>query len=304
MGKVNKNSMKESMKIIGVRGTFLRGLDYFAENLFSYSKITHRYLKRKYGRAIQGDQYKEIPINDTKNIIWVCWFQGMENAPDLVQRCFDSLKKQNPEREIVVVTEQNMRQYISLPYYIWEKYERGIIKRTTFSDILRLALLYQNGGMWVDSTLFFTEQIPQTIFDEEIFIFKGYAHLSAVQISSSQFLYCKNAGNEIVGRALFGMCEYYRRENSLINWFLCHYLVYIAAKSNENTRRIWDLIPIRDSIIHHTLQFLFWEKYKPAEWEYIKRLSFMHKLSYKHLTEENCKKEDTYYKCFMEGKLC
>ena len=44
--------------------------------------------------------------------VWVCWFQGYESAPPLVKACINSMHKVMPEKEIIVLTKTNYKQYI------------------------------------------------------------------------------------------------------------------------------------------------------------------------------------------------
>lgn len=52
------------------------------------------------------------------NRIWVCWFQGMENVPALVQKYYQSLKENLTDLEIVLITSDNMLDYVQFPDYI------------------------------------------------------------------------------------------------------------------------------------------------------------------------------------------
>jgi hypothetical protein len=31
--------------------------------------------------------------HEQSNKVWICWFQGIENAPNIVQKCYESVKK-------------------------------------------------------------------------------------------------------------------------------------------------------------------------------------------------------------------
>ena len=113
-------------------------------------------LKKKYKGFISEYQQKE----DTKNIlhehvdiVWVCWFQGMEHAPKMVQYCFESLKSNLRDKRIILITEDNYKEYVQFPTYILEKYEKGCFSKTHLSDLLRLELLIKYGGTWIDATV-------------------------------------------------------------------------------------------------------------------------------------------------------
>ena len=74
---------------------------------------------------------KDHKISDT---IWICWFQGMENAPEIVKKCWQSVIKNNPDKNVIVITENNMLDYITFPDYIIKKWKQGIITHTHMTD--------------------------------------------------------------------------------------------------------------------------------------------------------------------------
>ena len=81
------------------------------------------------------ETYKEkLLINNNPsitNIIRVCWFQGEDQAPALVQKCIWNLKQFNQdEYTIKIVTLDNYKDFIDLPSYIEEKFKKGIISYT------------------------------------------------------------------------------------------------------------------------------------------------------------------------------
>lgn len=90
-------------------------------------------------------------------VVWWCWLQGEENAPEIVKACLSSLRRNLPQDyEIRVIDETNWHQWISLPDYVVEKRQNGCIPSALFSDLLRLELLIKYGGTWIDSTVLCT----------------------------------------------------------------------------------------------------------------------------------------------------
>ncbi len=96
-----------------------------------------------------------------KTPLWLCWFQGFENAPEIVQMCRSSLYKNMDidTFEVVELTLDNIGDYIAFPDWIIDLYEAEKITLTQLSDMLRMSLLYYYGGVWVDSTYFFPHRI-------------------------------------------------------------------------------------------------------------------------------------------------
>ena len=60
--------------------------------------------------------------NKYNNPIWQLWLQGEDNMPDIVKFCTKSIKVNNPERDIILLTNKNLNEYIAVPDYIQKKY--------------------------------------------------------------------------------------------------------------------------------------------------------------------------------------
>lgn len=93
--------------------------------------------------------------------IWICWFQGWDNAPDVSKLCVESWKYHNPDWNIVLLDQKNMGEYVNIS----EVLPTVKTNPTAFSDILRLFLLKNHGGVWVDSTCFCNRPLNDWLFD-------------------------------------------------------------------------------------------------------------------------------------------
>lgn len=110
----------------------------------------------------------KIPKN-----VWFLWFQGYENAPLLVKKCWETWKKHNPDWNLVFLCEANLSQYIDLDPSAEHLSKLGMVQK---SDLVRLQLLYKHGGIWVDSTCFCTKPLNSWIdsyFDSGFFAFRN-----------------------------------------------------------------------------------------------------------------------------------
>ena len=52
-------------------------------------------------------------MNITKNI-YILWFQGFDNAPDVVKQCVNSWKYHNPDWNVILLDDTNLNTYINL----------------------------------------------------------------------------------------------------------------------------------------------------------------------------------------------
>lgn len=89
---------------------------------------------------------KVLHSADVPRKIWFLWLQGISSAPFVVQKCYESWRVHNRNWEIILLDNGNVRNYVDLP----------AIKMTdqAFSNVIRINLLAQYGGVWVDATCF------------------------------------------------------------------------------------------------------------------------------------------------------
>jgi hypothetical protein len=133
------------------------------------------YLKLKNKLKIKNIKKDESKINNEKEkIICFCWLQGVDEAPLLVKRCYENIQKFCFDYKINFIDSKNFSQYTNIPDYIISKWNKGIISNTHFSDILRINLLAEQGGTWIDSTVLLTAKIPQDIENSSLFMFRTY----------------------------------------------------------------------------------------------------------------------------------
>ena len=254
----------------------------------------------KYSYAF--DNRLEFDVLDNLDCpIWQMWLQGEDGMPPLVRVCHNSVKKFCSDRNIILLTQDNIKNYVKLPKYIIEKYNKGIISKTHLSDIIRLILLYQHGGFWIDSTVYLTNCIPLNIQKSDFFVFKtvnglivdkdvsldkyklisNYLNKEA-HLASNWFVKAK-AGNKIIENVLKMLLEYWKNENKLINYFIFHYIFTIAILKNDNFKEEYINMPSYSNINVHLLQKCLFEKYDKNLFNLVKSMSDIHKLTYKNL---------------------
>jgi hypothetical protein len=209
------------------------------------------------------------------------WYQGEENAPDLVKACFRSMRR-NLKQEVIVLDENTLFDWITLPDYIIEKWKKGIILHTQFSDICRVELLYEHGGLWFDATDYVTAPVPQWIMDEDFFFFMAgnkvrgsYAFLQSCFIRGRK-------GNPLLDVWRKADFLYWKEENSKIDYFVHHLLFRLAIEVNESASDYFKKMPQVDQDPTHEL----WgahcmETYDEMTFNKLTSGSFFQKTNYK-----------------------
>lgn len=90
--------------------------------------------------------------------IFIFWWDGLDKAPEIVKICIQSVKQKYPDYNVLVIDQDNYKKYTKINKKIIQDFERGKISIQTFSDILRFNLLYNNGGVWTDATIFYRKK--------------------------------------------------------------------------------------------------------------------------------------------------
>lgn len=255
-------------------------------------------LNKKYGKFAKTDYTLPTDVKVPKKV-WFCWLQGLENAPTLVKACYDSLKKNLTDYEIIVVTEDNISEYVEIPDYILKKWKNKVFSNTHFSDILRIALLSKFGGVWIDSTVLCTGKIPDYIESSRFFVYSNkYKNDESIDLSS-WFIYSE-PNHPVILQTRDLLYKYWAKERKLKHYYLLHMFMTMIMRANPDL--VADM-PFVTNIDPHTLQFVYlFKKPDAKDIEHVKRLSPFHKLSYKFdksLTE----KENTNYRLISDGKF-
>ena len=129
------------------------------ERLLRKHETVLKYLEGRFGDYYASYDYgAPLPPLDPalEGKIWMCWWQGEENAPEIVRACIDSVRRNAGGHEVVVITDENLSKYVDIPEWALDKVHAGIMSRTHLSDLLRLSLLAEHGGLWLDATFYCT----------------------------------------------------------------------------------------------------------------------------------------------------
>ncbi len=250
-----------------------------------------KYLSR-YLYALDDAAAKESPTESPK-IIWTCWWQGEENLPPVVKKCIESIRKHCPDYELRVITADNMRDYVKLPDYIMQKHQKGYISRAHLADILRMALLVKYGGIWLDATVFLTAPLPPYV-DSPFFSFH------CRELYQFQIWFIKAAaGNLLVKNLLNLLLEYWRYENTTINYFFGYSFFDLMVQNSAECARQWAQTPLVYDDCYE-LADNFFEPYTEQKWAEIKGKMSMHKLSWKYKKEPA---KNSFSDCLLSGRL-
>lgn len=268
---------------------------------FKHHEYVKRYLKKNYSDVIEKYKNKEHTIKNNIELssnIWIFWWQGVENAPQIVKMCINNVKKYVNNRKICILTKDNYRDYVDIPDYIIEKLKNEKISITAFSDILRIQLLYQNGGIWLDATALITDDIDKNIVQYPFYTIKHnlYADFHVCKGLWTSFFLASGKNNTILEFFKDMYFEYFKENNYIITYFLTDCIIAIGYEEIDYIRKMIDDIPENNVNVFNGREKILLE-YNTSNLKKFKQ-NKIYKLSYKENYNEE--KNKTIYKYLME----
>lgn len=250
---------------------------------------------------------KDLPDCDVnlRNKIWICWWQGLDNAPDIVKACVGSIKRYADKYEVIFITEDNYRIYVKFPYWIEEKYRKGVFSKTHFSDLLRMNILATYGGIWIDSTFFCAGPC-----------FESYMQQPLWSIKRPDYLHCSIAGGYFAGYSLGSsyqnrwifkvirdiLFEYWKCNDRLIDYLLVDYAVVLAQKHYEDIAVAFCKIEPNNKYCDELCKVLG-QPYDEKVWKVLRTDTVLYKLTWKQSFEKEIDGKKTFYGKLMDGTL-
>lgn len=219
---------------------------YFQEKKNTY---VLKYLKDHYGYGFiksvsEGDE-KENVSSTFNQPIWVCWLDGIGRAPLLVQKCVSSIKKNAGNHPVNMITQDNYTEFVTLPEYIIEKKEKGLIGTAHFSDVLRVCLLAQYGGIWLDATIYCKEKIPDNYFENDFFTCKSEPSDVGCVSRNQWTTFCLGGTKGcIMFRVLRNFFfEYWKKEDCAIDYLFFDDAIEVARECVPEINHLIEAVP-------------------------------------------------------------
>ena len=251
------------------------------EIYYSYEPKIIAALQKRY-RPLMLEKLSSYEVNPMSrirsNIVWFCWFQGIDNAPSIVKRCLASLKKYLPNREIRIVDDNNLYQYVTFPDVIQKRWKKGQIPPAQFSDLLRLELLIRYGGTWIDSTVLCTgaNYLPECL-DSDLFFFQFKKGEGAPFAGISNWFITACQNNPLLMTLRDMLYAYWKDFDSIVEYFIFHrFFDMIAEEKPEEVSKMPYSYSPNSLALGHNLDKTF----NQEKWDkHVDRVAF-HKLAY------------------------
>lgn len=295
-----KNAVKRSLKAHTltdeIGGVIINKTGYANRYMSGINAMykTYTKIRKKYQPVLNSSKILKYDEKDMSNTVWICWLQGIENAPELVKACYQSVKYHISDMDIILLDESNLWEYVSLPEFIVDKWKKGIITNTHFSDLIRVNILNIHGGLWLDATVYMTGALPDYITDNGLFVYNN-GWFNDEMINMGSWLIYSKPNNILLLESENLLFEYWKRENYLRQYFLLHIFFRMVTEKYPD---IWNNVPYYNHIDQHILAQEMGKTFNKKRFDEIKAISSVHKLTNK--TEKMNFENDCYYSKLSE----
>lgn len=232
--------------------------------------------------------------------IWIMWWQGYNiNTPRIVKKCIDNVKKFNPDHKVIVLTKDNISNYVHLNHNIITNFRKGNISITHLSDIIRVNLLYLYGGIWIDSTVFSIKSIPEEVFNKEFYTIKTGKYTNEPSHGRWTTFFMEARQNSTLMKFLV-QCfnNYFDTYSIFLDYILFDYFINIGCDIDARINRMVNDVPINNSDVFRLRKYLS----KPVgSFSFKNKETYLYKLSYKDklIYTSVDSKENIYSKLFL-----
>lgn len=265
------------------------------------------YLKRDLSPVI-ADHKEDVIFgtHDPNAPIWVCWWTGLENAPLLVKRCVESTYRNAGNHPVYLVTAETYSNYMEVPDFMLEKVKSGEMGLAHLADYIRVTLLAEHGGLWLDATIFCSGRIPDICFDLPVFTCKGPVRKSHYLSNYRWVTFCLGGwkGN-VFYRVLSDVFKaYWSRNDYAVDYLFFDHIILTVYEQIPAVRKLLDEIP--DNNIHRDDLQAAMNEALPAEAfeKVIQEDTTLYKLSWREkYAEKTADGMDTVYSLYIHTDM-
>lgn len=179
---------------------------------------------------------------DGKIPVWVCWWQGEEDMPELIRCCIESIKRNLPQEKAAfrLITLANCMEYVTFTPTVIRKFNEGKITYAHLSDILRAELLYRYGGMWIGASYYVSAPIPPDMFGRQpVYTLRFQKPLWSAGITRGRWsadLWHVRKGHKLFQFLMECLWYYWEVEDGLTDSCLADVLTAVAVEEFADVR--------------------------------------------------------------------
>ena len=233
---------------------------------------------------------------ERKKIVWVFWWQGNQDKIPMVRMCLNSIERNLPkDAKMIIISKDNLDKYYKIPSEIMDKVNDGTISLTHLSDIVRVNLLAEWGGCWLDATVFAVRPFPY-VFENEIWTTKRSDNTIYIPKGRWTGFAMSGESHNILFELMKDLFnEYWSRYNVLIDFFLIDLFIELLYRTVPEVKNLIDKIPYNNEHVQK-LRPMLSEEYNEQDFKELIKSTDLYKLSWRIQVETMKNNYHTVYR--------
>lgn len=227
-----------------------------------------------------------IPNIQVADAIWVCWFQGEEQMPPIPKLCLKYIRHNCGGHPVIVLSSKNYHNYVFIPQHVRALHQEGKISNAVYSDILRLNLLSQQGGFWMDATILPVSPIDDSIFKSDVWSIKipetGYF---VSKCRWCGFALATKIHSQLATAAARCFHQYFEKTTVQMDYFLIDQFIDLLYQYQPEIKGSIDAIPVSNKQLYG-LEPIMCNQFNENQYKSLVNDTKMFKLSWKSYTNE------------------
>jgi hypothetical protein len=145
-----------------------------------------------------------------------------------------------------LITQENYQEFLEIPSYMLEKVQSRHMGFAHLADYIRVKLLAEHGGLWLDATMFCSDTIPESCFTVPMFTCKSPRKKNGYVSESRWVTFCLGGwkGNVFYRFLVDAFEEYWKTNPCAIDYLFFDYIILLAYERIDMVRRLVDELPV------------------------------------------------------------
>lgn len=178
--------------------------------------------------------------------IFILWLQGWENATWLNKQVAESWEINNPNWNIHYIDFNNLKDYVQDIDYIYDTNKN--ISPQAKSDIIRLSLLKNHGGVWADATMLCMQPLDHWVYEavdneSEIWMYHGTGGGMNVNVGPASWFIVSTKNNYMITNWKEKCDNYWNTHNYAIHYCWMDLLFRGLFENDAKFRSLWLKVP-------------------------------------------------------------
>lgn len=165
-----------------------------------------------------------------------------------------------------------------------------------YTDLVRMALLEHYGGIWMDATVYLTDSIPEEILKSDFFVFHNSLGKIDNPVLYPVWFIRSKKNHQIIREIRNVLFAYWERNNHVSEYLFSNIVITQIMKLSVDAEQ---RMPHLNSDYSEYLVRKLGDEYVDSEYEWIKKLTGIHKLTYK--LDESINRKGTVYRHIIEN---